>query len=253
MPDRREYLNDTEEGMKVCVENYLANMWKALPARVTSVNLVAQTIEAQPLIQAKVRQDDNSVVDVTLPLVINCPIVWPRAGGYALTFPVKQGDEVLIIFADRCIDQWWQTAEVSPQIDLRMHDLSDGFAILAPTSQPKRLSDVSSTSVQLRNTANDCTISITDDGDVTITATGSVNVNAQNASISAENTLNLNGETVTITGDLVQIESSTFKVSSSTIDSTGGTASLVQEVIGGYHISVDDSDKERPVVNWTGV
>jgi len=272
MPDRREYLYDLEEGVRSAIEDYLADMWKALPCQVTSVNLEAQTLEAQPLIQAKVKQDDGTVLDVTLPLVVDCPIVWPRGGGYALTFPVAIGDEVLIIFSDRCIDQWWQSGEVSTQIDLRMHDLSDGFAILAPTSQPNKLSDVSATSVQLRNNAKNCLIEITNGGDINITATGSVNINAEEAnitttgstnitadeanvnagtiSISAENTLNLSGTTVNITGATIDLEAGNFKVSANTIDSTGGTAAIVQEIIGGYKIDVVDTNKERPIVNW---
>ena len=33
-------------------------------------------------------------------------------------------------------DSWWQSGGIGVPIESRMHDLSDGFAILAPTSQP---------------------------------------------------------------------------------------------------------------------
>ncbi|MGC8050122.1 Gp138 family membrane-puncturing spike protein, partial [Salmonella enterica] len=69
----------------------------------------------------------------------------------SMTFPVAQGDECLVVFASRCIDSWWQSGGIQEQAELRMHDLSDGFAILGFRSQPRALSNISTTSAQLRS------------------------------------------------------------------------------------------------------
>ena len=95
--------------------------------------------------------------DIKIPTLLDVPIVIPRAGGAALTFPVQAGDECLVIFTDFCINTWYNSGGINnAQERLRRHDLSDGFAILGPWSQPRVLSDYSTTQAQLR----------TDDGTV---------------------------------------------------------------------------------------
>jgi hypothetical protein len=81
---------------------------------------------------------------------VDVPVIFPRGGGCTLTFPVKAGDECLLIFADRCIDFWWQNGGVQKPVDLRMHDLSDAFAIVGPQSQAHKISGISTSAAQLR-------------------------------------------------------------------------------------------------------
>ena len=148
--DRRERLNDPEESLRMAMEGQQAKAWTALPGIVTAVDLVAQTLSVQPSIQGEVTNAEGAITYVNLPLLVDVPIVWPRAGGFALTFPIKVNDEVLVIFASRCIDTWWQSGGVGLPAESRMHDLSDGFAVLAPTSQPKKLSAVQTDGMELR-------------------------------------------------------------------------------------------------------
>jgi phage baseplate assembly protein gpV len=69
-----------------------------------------------------------------------------------MTFPLASGDEGLIVFAQRCIDSWWQSGGVQSQAEMRMHDISDGFFIPAMLSQSKAPATAASTStVQLRS------------------------------------------------------------------------------------------------------
>src|SRR5208283_486773 len=78
---------------------------------------------------------------VQIPLLVDVPVVMPRAGGFEITLPVTAGDECLVIFADLCIDAWWQNGGVQARMDKRRHDFSDGFAILGPWSQPRVLTN----------------------------------------------------------------------------------------------------------------
>ena len=175
---RTERLNDIEESLRLALEAERAGIWTALPAIVVAANLAAQTVSAQPTIHGTITGPDGVARDVNLPLLVDVPIVWPRAGGFALTFPVAPGDEVLIVFASRCIDSWWQSGGIGAPAEVRMHDLSDGFAILAPTSQPKRLGGVSSSNVQLRDSAGSTFVEITPSGAVNIVAATSINLTA---------------------------------------------------------------------------
>ena len=146
------------------MESHQSAMWTALPGMVVSVNLTAQTVSVQPTIQGQMTAPDGSVQLVNLPLLVDVPIVWPRAGGFALTFPVTIGDEVLVVFASRCIDSWYQSGGIAAPAESRMHDLSDGFAILAPTSQPRVLANVQTDGMELRNESRSTFIKLTETG-----------------------------------------------------------------------------------------
>lgn len=159
--DRRERLDDPEESLRLALEQQQARLWTALPGFVADVDLTKQTVSVQPTVQGAITTQDGTSKAVNLPLLVDVPIVWPRAGGFALTFPVAIGDEVLVVFAARCIDAWWQNGGIGSPVEPRMHDLSDGFALLAPTSQPKALTNVQTDGVELRDEARDTFIKLT--------------------------------------------------------------------------------------------
>jgi phage baseplate assembly protein gpV len=104
-----------------------------------------------------------------LPLLVDVPVIFPRGGGFTMTFPVRAGDECLVVFSDRCIDFWWQNGGVQETVDPRMHDLSDAFAIVGPQSQAKKISGISTTSVQVRTDDGASFIELKQGGSVNIT------------------------------------------------------------------------------------
>jgi len=197
---REERLDDPEESLRLALENAQSQIWTALPGVVTAVDLSKQTVSVQPSIQGNISAPDGSSQSVNLPLLVDVPIVWPRAGGFALTFPIAAGDEVLVVFASRCIDTWWQSGGVGVQAEVRMHDLSDGFAVLAPTSQPRKLSGVSSTNVQLRDDAGTTYVEIAPGGKIKLLGATSIDLNAPTINMKATN-INIEG-TTTQTGSM---------------------------------------------------
>lgn len=178
--DRRGLLNDPIETSLLMLDGRQAQMWTALPCKIISINLVQMTIEAQPLIQGVTYDQNNNATFVNLPVLGDVPVVFPSAGGIFLTLPLTIGDEVLVVFASRCIDAWWQSGGIQMPMEMRMHDLSDGFAIPGPKSLPSVPVSISSTSAQLR-TANGASY-------IELTKTGAIN---------------LVSPTVNITGNLV--------------------------------------------------
>ena len=107
----------------------------AIPGIVQKWNAEEQTVEVECAIKEKIYQD-GSLVEVKIPLLVDLPIVFPTAGGYSFLAVPKKGDECLVVFADMCIDGWYQSGGVQSQMDRRRHDLSDGFAIMGCWSQP---------------------------------------------------------------------------------------------------------------------
>lgn len=148
---RDERTNSFEAAVLGALSGFQSGLWTALPGIVESVDLAAQTLVVQPAIQAQIMLPDNSWQWVALPLLLDVPILFPSGGGFTLTFPIVAGDECLVVFSSRCIDSWWQSGGIQVQAELRMHDLSDGFAFVGPRSQPRKLAGVSANSTQLRN------------------------------------------------------------------------------------------------------
>ena len=60
-----------------------------------------------------------------------------------MTFPVAKGDECLVVFAEACIDAWYQTGMVGNAISVRRHDYSDAFAFVGFRSLKNKLVNVS--------------------------------------------------------------------------------------------------------------
>ena len=142
-------------------EDLKAQIRVAMPAIVTSVDLGRQVVSVRPAIMGKLRGYEGNVTEVQYPVLTEVPIAFPRAGGLCITYPVAEGDECLVVFADTCIDFWWQSGGVQSPKDSRSHDLSDAIAIFGLSSQPRKLSDVSSNAIEIRTDSRSDYISLT--------------------------------------------------------------------------------------------
>ncbi len=176
--DRAQLYNDNEEALRIAFDGRLSMLWTNFPGIVTAVDLTANTCTVQPAIQGVVENELGEKRFVDLPLLINVPICWPKAGGFVLTMPLAIGDEVLVLIAARCIDSWWQSGGVQKPMEARMHDLSDGFALPGPSSQPQKITSVSSTGAQLRNLAGTTYVEIAADGKIKMVSPTEVQVQA---------------------------------------------------------------------------
>lgn len=107
------------------IRNRLAELYTALPAEITSYDFRTQKASVKPTIRR--RYADGRIEPY--PVINNVPVIFPRAGGASLTFPVKPGDTVLLIFASRSLDTWANSGGTVDQDDNRMHDLNDAIAI----------------------------------------------------------------------------------------------------------------------------
>lgn len=230
----KERLNSIFDAIGASVEASRADIWTALPGIVQSFNPDAVTAIVQPAITGVVTQPDGTNQAVKLPLLLDCPVVFPRGGGCTLTFPVQPGDECLVVFASRCIDAWWQSGGVQVPMEMRMHDLSDGFVLVGPMSQVRKINNISTSETQIRSddgqaymavnpSSHDITLSTT--GNISMQATGDITMQAQNINMSA-NKITMDTPLVEITGQMIQTGA---KGSGATtyggLTNTGGTIS----------------------------
>lgn len=153
------------------IESYSRRMWCSLPGIIESVDFQKMTCVIQPSIRMPQIKESGERISIDLPLLKDVPVYYPQGGFGVLTFPVKKGDECLVVFADRCIDAWWQNGGIQEQMDYRCHDLSDGFAFVGFRSQPRVLKpppDPEAT--QLRSEDGKTMISMTKSGSITAVA-----------------------------------------------------------------------------------
>lgn len=150
----------------------------AMPGIVQSFDPDTVTAVVQPAIKGYEPDSIGVNQSITLSLLVDVPVIFPRGGGCSLTFPVNEGDECLLIFSDRCIDFWWQSGGVQEPVDGRMHDLSDAFCIVGPQSQTRKISGISTSAVELRSDDGGTKLSLNpSSGAITGTAPGGFNLN----------------------------------------------------------------------------
>ncbi|MDD2775515.1 MAG: Gp138 family membrane-puncturing spike protein [Gallionella sp.] len=186
--DPRERYYDQAEMVRLGQAAHQARIWTSFPGIVKSFNPSALTCVVQPAIQGINRNSKGNTVFVDLPTLVDCPILLPGGGGMVMTVPIAAGDEVLVFIASRCIDAWWQNGGVQPPMDIRMHDLSDGFVFPEVFSQPRVFSGYNLSAVEIRSLSGATKISV--DGV------------AETVSILAANGVSITG-TVTVVGDVV--------------------------------------------------
>ena len=258
MIEHNTYIQDENQEQAQALTGLQSRMWTAIPGIVQSFDPVAMTCEVQPAIQGKRRDEDGSIQLVNMPMLLDCPVFFPHAGGCSLTFPVKAGDECLVVFSARAIDLWWQSGGVQPPVEVRMHDLSDGFALVGVYSQPNVIPSVSTSAVQLRSDEGQAYVEINPTShDITIATPADVAVSCDGLTVSCNSMvvnaatsftvnsplINLNGavrsggdggENATFTGDV-----------NATGDVTAGSTSLKTHVHSG--VQSGGSNTGQPV------
>lgn len=183
----------SSEHMSSQLYNTIFSMLRvSLPGIVQSFDPATCTCTIQPAIAGQGVDEKGQIQSAPLPLLTDVPVIFPRGGGCTITFPVKAGDECLVVFSDRCIDFWWQNGGVQEPVDPRQHDLSDAFAFVGPQSQAQKISGISTTSVQVR----------TEDGSSFIELMQGGNVNITTPLLTVNGNVQVNG-TVNSTGDQV--------------------------------------------------
>lgn len=198
--DRRERTGDPSVAMLAILRGARSEVWTALPGIIVSFDPAKRTCQVQPTIQAQVENEDGSTSWINLPVLVDCPVFYPAGGGLLLTFPIEPGDECLVIFASRCIDNWWQAGGIRRQAELRMHDLSDGFVFAGVESIPNITGAISTSGAELRTKNGAAKVRVAQGGDIDVISPGTVNVQATTVNIIAGASIALNAPDIDLNG-----------------------------------------------------
>jgi len=195
--DQRERYADDAEVMRIAMEALQSRLWTALPCVVQAFpaasGLDPMMLDAQPVLAGSYVDSSGNLITLQMPLLVDIPVWFPGGGGATLTFPIKKGDECLVVFAARCIDAWWQLGVGSGSApgrvppDARMHNLSDGIAYVGLRNSNRSYA-VDTANVQLRS----------DDGSTFV----QMNPAGKVVKITAPNGVNINGVTIDSAGNV---------------------------------------------------
>jgi len=182
------------------VENRIKDLHTSMPGIIVSFDAATQTATVQPAIRRVFITRDETIQILSptdLPVLINVPIIYPRGGGFSLTFPVAVDDECLIVFCERSIDNWHTNGGINDPLARRFHALSDAVAHVGLSSLPNVVPNYDAVNAQLRSDSSnavvslaDATINIDATGQITITSGANVTVNAPSITLNGDTTIN---------------------------------------------------------------
>lgn len=193
------------------IESRLKDLHTSMPGIIESFNATTQTATVQPAIKRifKTREENEEILTPSsIPPILNVPVQFPRAGGFCMTFPVKKGDECLLVFCERSIDYWHRSGGVKNPGGKRFHHLSDAVAIVSISSVPNAIANFATDGVEIKREGGAGSIKILNDGQVEInsnaninlTASSNVNIDASNINLTASSNVDITATNFNVTG-----------------------------------------------------
>ena len=202
--DPRERFHNHVESLYMAMDGVHSRIWTMLPGIIQSIawNNGSPYASVKLGVMGRFIDSTQKITFKDLPVLQDCPVIFPRGGGYSLTFPIKEGDECMVLFSARSIDEFITQGKAAPAYDLRMTDLSDGVVFVGFMSQKKPLKNISTNSVQLRSDDGKNFINITD-GTITAQAENEITLQVGECQLQVKSGgVNIN-KPVTVNGDVV--------------------------------------------------
>lgn len=95
----------TPQLIQLLEENFecsMSNVHTAFPAVVKSYDAETRRVEVQPSLKRKMPNGEF----MDLPIIVDVPVVFPATKKCGIHFTLEEGDEVMLVCAERCLDSW---------------------------------------------------------------------------------------------------------------------------------------------------
>lgn len=196
MGNKNPALATLAANIKQGVESRLKNLHTSMPGIIESFDPVTQLASIQPAIKRifiTVDEEKEILVPENIGVLINVPVIFPRGGGFSLTFPVVKGDECLLVFCERSIDNWHETGGIKRPGARRFHSLSDATAFVGMSSKPNKIPNYDAENVQLKKDDGKVSLTLLPSGNMKLDADVKVIVTAPDTDIIGK--VNITGDT----------------------------------------------------------
>lgn len=111
------------------VQSFLKELNTASPGTVVAYDVEKEEVDVRVELPRTYRDENGEKVLEPHGVVYSVPVCWPRAGSNVITFPISEGDRVLLVFCQRNIGQWQVEGKLSDPGDEADHPLSGAVAI----------------------------------------------------------------------------------------------------------------------------
>lgn len=139
----------------------------SMPGHVVAFDSSTQLAQIQPaikLVTSSGTQKEPSII-------LEVPVLFAGGDQFYIEHQIDIGCEGIIIFSQRCIDEWINSGNIANNPVLRMHSIDDAYFIPGIRSQPKKISSFSNDGIKIRNAAGDKFIHLKSNGDADINVT----------------------------------------------------------------------------------
>ena len=209
-----------QEALVASFESQMNNVFTAIPCIVVAIrnNLEGQEVDIQPSINQRLK--DGTVKE--RPPILGVPVSFQVSRTAGFTFPINVGDTGLAVFSMRNLDAW-KASTGRPSTPLNFAKMDKGDAVFIPGIQPpsvavndpqKRFWPHSTLDAVLVNnigTSQENEVRLKASGDVIINTQQNVEVNCNNATVTAQADItlsctNLDVTSATATFDIANTE-----------------------------------------------
>lgn len=184
-----------QELQNAAVDNKSEQLHTAIPCIVVAVrdSLNGAMVDIQPTVNQRFK--DNTTKE--RPVILGVPVAFPVSSTAGLTFPIKVGTTGIAVFSMRNLDAW-KNSSGRPTTPLNFAKFDKGDAMFIPGIQPpgvnvnnpsKRTWTHSTEDTVLVNnigTGQECEVRLKASGDIVINTNQNVEVNCNNATITAQ-------------------------------------------------------------------
>lgn len=133
-----------------------------MPGRINKYEYSTQRAEVKPLLKRAMKNNTQ----LEYPAISDVPVIFPCTSNTGITFPIKKGDLVLILFAERSLNNWLFSGDDSDTEKARLHNLTDAIAI--PGIIPFNQTSKATNNDDLEINHNSQKIVIKENGDIEI-------------------------------------------------------------------------------------
>lgn len=156
------------DALNTLIDNKLRQINTAAIGVIEKFDPETQMASIRPAIKKIVQTEKEDIVEletVEQALLVNVPVMFPGGGDWFLTFPVKKGDECILISSERSIGDWKKNGGIQdPSQYKRMLSNKDSIAIVGINSKASSLPSFNSDFPEFRNRDGDTALRMTDDG-----------------------------------------------------------------------------------------
>lgn len=212
-PGIRKQVPATERGL---LDSFKTEVFKELNAVkvgvITAYNAgvagqSAPTVSVQiAFLQVTSAKPDGTYTYAPYTEIKEVPVMFPSGGGCIMTFPIAVGDECVVFFNDRQLDNWHINgagplgADAAPPTVPRLHDFSDAIAFVGLRSNPNAIATPSTTAAQLRTLDGEAFVEVGNDHHITATTPPGAEINFNGMTIDSSGNVTIPG-TLNVTGN----------------------------------------------------